>query len=120
MNKKKLGIVTLSSAVILAISVFQYNKQLHKPDLALEAVLSHNVEATRFLIVNGYDINKRYQGGNTLLHSAALNGDLQMVKMLVGLGAKLQYNDSLNTAIVSARDFDNEEVAAYLTRCFNK
>ncbi len=86
----------------------QYKKLIH------EAVLSNNINATKFLINNGASVNPKYKHNHTLLHSAALYGDIEMVKLLTKSGAKLSKNDFGLSAVDSASDNENSEVMEFL------
>lgn len=79
-----------------------------------DAVLSDNIVATQFLIKHGASINCKYKHNQTLLHSAALYGDIKMVKLLVKNDAKLLKNDFGLSAIDSARDNNNSYVVKFL------
>jgi len=82
--------------------------------LIQKAVLANNICTTSFLIKNGASVNTKYKYDHTLLHSAALYGDIDMVKLLVKSGAKLSKNDFGLTAINSAKDNNNTEVVRFL------
>lgn len=101
-----LGLVSIIS--INATKNNQYKKLIQK------AVLDNNICATKFLIKNGANINAEYKYNHTLLHSAALYGDIDMVKLLANSGAKLSKNDFGLTAIDSAKDNNNTGVAKFL------
>ena len=88
-------------------------------DLILDAVLQNNICATQFLIEHKIDINKKYRYGHTLLHNAALYGDINMVKFLVKNGAKLIKNDFGLTAIDSTRDNNDTKIEDYLVNHFD-
>jgi len=90
-----------------------------KEDLILDAVLQNNICATQFLIEHKIDINKKYRYGHTLLHNAALYGDINMVKFLVKNGAKLIKNDFGLTAIDSTRDNNDTKIEDYLVNHFD-
>jgi Ankyrin repeats (many copies) len=47
----------------------------------------------RWLLQNGANVNARADAGATALHSAAWNGDLRMVKLLVAAGADVNARD---------------------------
>lgn len=103
--------------LLAGISIVNTEKTQHK-ELILKAVLSNNIEVTRFLLDDGADINVKYKHNHTLLHSAALYGDMKMVMLLVNNGAKLIKNDFELTAIDSAEK--NSEVKAYLVKNYDK
>ncbi len=104
------GILLITSSVISTIT--------NKNDLILEAVMQNNICAIKFLIEQKIDLNKQYKYGHTLLHNAALYGDIKMVKLLVKNGAKLIYNDFELTVIDSARDNGHRDVVEYLVGCY--
>ncbi len=104
------GILLITSSVI--------STNTNKNDLILEAVMQNNICATKFLIEQKIDINKKYKYGHTFLHNAALYGDINMVKLLVKNGAKLINNDFGLTAIDSARDNNHSDVVEYLVGCY--
>ena len=91
----------------------QYKKLIH------EAVLSNNLCTTRFLIKHGANVNSKYKHSHTLLHSAVLYGDIEMVKVLVQGGAKLSKNDFGLSAIDSAKDNENSDVVEFLVRYYD-
>ena len=96
------------------ITTIHYSKE----DLILDAILQNNICATQFLIEHKIDINKKYKYGHTLLHNAALYGDINMVRLLVKNGAKLIKNDFGLTAIDSARDNGHSDLVKYLVVCY--
>ena len=105
--------IILSIGLFATISVTTTQNSPYKK-LVQKAVLSDNIEATKFLIKQGIDINYKYKHNHTLLHSAALYGDIKMVKLLVDSGAKLSKNDFELSAIDSAKDFNHSDVVEYL------
>ena len=109
---------TVGMMICLGTSYYMYDKYKHKSDIVLDAVLSRNIDVTKFLLEKKYDINKKYDYGHTLLHSAALNGDFEMVKLLVEKHALLLKNDFGLTAIDSAEDMKNYEIVIYLKGYF--
>jgi hypothetical protein len=66
----------------------------------LEAVWQGRLTAARNLLRKGGDANSRYPSGSkgTLLHTAAWNGDLAMVKLLVSRGADIHAIDEEHKA----------------------
>jgi ankyrin repeat protein len=97
------------------ITTIHYSRE----DLILDAILVNNICATQFLIEHKIDINKKYKYGHTLLHNAALYGDINMIKLLVKNDAKLIKNDFELTAIDSARDNNHSDVVEYLVGCYS-
>jgi uncharacterized protein len=53
------------------------------------AVAGRNREAVRLLLEHGADVKARQHGGWTALHGASQNGDVEMVRLLVGGGAAI-------------------------------
>lgn len=91
----------------------------YKSNLVLEAVLSHNLEVTQFLLEKYDNVNKKYKYGHTLLHCAALSGDFEMVKLLVEKDAQLVKNDFGLSAIDSASDMGHGKIVTYLKQEYN-
>ena len=102
--------------VLASISTFNTENTQYK-NLIQEAVLSDNVEATKFLIKHGANVNYKYKYNHTLLHSAALYGDIEMVKTLVQSGAKLSKNDFGLSAVESADN--NTNIKNYLVKYYD-
>ena len=113
-------IIGLVGFVVVLVKFLPYNMthRYSNDDIVLDAVLENNICATKFLIKHKIDINKQYRYGHTLLHNAALYGDINMVKLLVKSGAKLIKNDFGLTAIDSARDNNHSNVVEYLVGCY--
>ena len=91
----------------------QYKKLIY------ESVLSNNISATKFLIKHGANINCKYKYNHTLLHSAALYGDIEMIEILVQSGAELSKNNFGLSAIYSSSDNKNSYVVEYLVRYYD-
>lgn len=104
--------------ICLVMSNILYKKNQYPSELLLDAVLNNNIEVTRFLLEKEININHKYKYGHTLLHCAALYGDLEMVKLLVKKGAKLLKNEFELTAKDSARDMNNKRVFEYLEKSY--
>jgi ankyrin repeat protein len=98
---------------------YNMTHQYSDDDIILDAVLENNICVTKFVLKHKIDINKQYRYGHTLLHNAALYGDINMVKLLVKNGAKLIKNDFGLTAIDSARDNGYNDVVEYLVGCYS-
>ena len=105
--------ILLFLGLISLISIKTTKNNQYK-ELLQRAVLANNICATKFLIKNGVNVNAKYRCNHTLLHSAALYGDMDMIKLLVNSGAKLYKNDFGLTAINSVEDNNNTEVARFL------
>jgi ankyrin repeat protein len=116
LNNKQIKylIATILSIGLFAIVIKTMQSDIDYKKLIQEAVLSDNIEATRFLIKQEADVNYKYAYNHTLLHSAALYGDIKMVKLLVNSGAKLYKNDFGLSAIDSAKDFNHSDVVKFL------
>ncbi|MEA2019236.1 MAG: ankyrin repeat domain-containing protein [Campylobacterota bacterium] len=93
--------------------------QSNRNELILTAVLQNNIEATKFLLTQNIDVNHKYKHNHTLLHSATLYGDINMVRLLVRNGAMLSSNDFGLTAMSGARDSNNSEIISFLTNSYN-
>jgi len=63
----------LSIGLFSTISVATTQSSPYKK-LVQNAVMGDNIEATKFLIQQGADVNYKYKYSHTLLHSAALYG----------------------------------------------
>ena len=116
MLKKYFCAMGLILSFIIFFDIFENNT--HKPDLVLDAVLSGNITATKFLLERSHYVNKKYEYGHTLLHCAALSGNYEMVKLLVEHHALILENDFGLTAIDSARDMGNERIVTYLKQYY--
>ncbi|HON12005.1 MAG TPA: protein kinase [Chitinispirillaceae bacterium] len=73
----------------LPLDQFQTNRinSLHK------AVIYGSVEDVRFLLESGADPNAADSQGNSPLHYALKRGDLMIIRLLIGQGAKLNQRD---------------------------
>jgi ankyrin repeat protein len=87
-----------------------------EPDLIVEAAANGKVEALRLMVDQGFNVN--FMRRKTALHDAAWNGDLQMVKVLVELGADPTIVDRefQSTPAGWAEHAGQDEVAEYLNR----
>jgi ankyrin repeat protein len=101
---------------IISINTTKHNQYKR---LIQKAVLDNNICATKFLLERDANINAKYKYNHTLLHSAALYGDIDMVKLLINSGAKLSKNDFGLTAIDSAKDNNNTEVVKILVEYYD-
>ena len=118
-NKQiKYFIATLLFIGLFSIIIVNITQKATYKQLIQKAVLEDNIEATKFLITQGVDVNYKYEYNHTLLHSAALYGDIKMVKLLVNSGAKLSKNNFGLSAIDSARDFNHSDVVEFLVRYY--
>ncbi|MGH3397738.1 MAG: ankyrin repeat domain-containing protein, partial [Streptosporangiaceae bacterium] len=65
-----------------------------EPDVLVDAAEADRPAAVRLLVQAGYDVNTlRRGGGYGPLHGAAWNGQLDMVRLLLELGADLAAED---------------------------
>ncbi len=94
-------------------------------DVMMGAVDFGHLDLVRWLLAHGANVNARAaaQSRHTALHSAAWNGDLAMVKLLVGAGADVGALDAehrntprgwAETAIVVTNNAKCPDVVAYL------
>jgi ankyrin repeat protein len=88
------------------------------PDVIVRAVEEHRPAAVRLLVQVGFDVNqrRRYGAPCTPLHEAAWSGDLEMISLLLGLGADPRIRDRLydGTPAGWASYNGQDEAAAYL------
>jgi len=123
MNKQyivKIAFASLLAIGGLSIVSGQIEKSISNKNLILEAVVSNNIAATKFLIEQDISVNSKYKYNHTLLHSAALYGDIKMVKLLVENKSKLSKNNFDLTAINSAKDMNRKDVVDYLESVYKK
>ena len=123
MNKQyivKIAFASLLAIGGLSIVSGQIEKSISNKNLILEAVVSNNIAATKFLIEQDISVNSKYKYNHTLLHSAALYGDIKMVKLLVENKSKLSKNNFDLTAINSAKDMNHKDVVDYLESVYKK
>lgn len=86
-----------------------------EPDLIIRAAEIGRLDAVRLMTEVGFDVNHRHRV--TALHEAAGNGDLNLVRLLVELGADPTITDTEHhsTALGWAEYGDQREVVEYLT-----
>jgi uncharacterized protein len=79
------------------------------------ALLTRQIEAARFLIAHGADVNARQAGGFAPIHEAALLGDRPLIDLLLNSGAEInaRANDGRN-AVSEAERGKHPQIAAYL------
>jgi len=79
-----------------------------KPDVSLrDAAERGDISTVRQLLVSGYDVNARDEGGGTALHAAAFRGDVEMIKLLIVKGADINVADrDGDTPLDFAKDAD--------------
>ena len=63
------------------------------PDLLRLAVENNSAKVIRTLVRAGYDPNKRYEGGRTPLHIAAIKGHTEVANALLEAGAEVDATD---------------------------
>jgi len=88
------------------------DEELHLPELVYWSSLG-DLEQVKALIEQGIDPNTADDEGYSALQAAAENDHLDIVKLLVSKGAKLNH-ESPHTALELAEMADNQEVIAYL------
>ena len=116
MNTKKIASVIILISIISVIFGCKIYNEKSKDSLILAAVLANDIESTKFLIKQGFNINSRYKHNHTLLLNASLYGDIRMVRLLVENNAKLVKNDFDLTAIDNAKEFKDTTILEYLTK----
>ena len=86
------------------------------PNLVARAAESGRANAVRLAVRLGFDVNARNR--TTALHEAALRGDLDLVRLLVDLGADVTIHDTDHDSTPGgwATWAGHTEVADYLTR----
>ncbi|MBL8951699.1 MAG: ankyrin repeat domain-containing protein [Myxococcaceae bacterium] len=68
-----------------------------------EAVRAKDAEALRKLATTVVDVNEAFEGGRTALIEAAADGELELVKILLGAGAEPSWKDDEHeTALLKA------------------
>lgn len=91
-----------------------------KPQLIIRATELGSLDAVRLLAELGFDANhvKRLAPHHTALHQAAFDGNLQLVKILLELGADPTINDRSydSTPLGWAQHNDQQQVVDYLAR----
>ena len=81
----------------------------------LHAVVQHDdIEAARFLIEKGIDIEQPGDLGRTPLHYACSRGNLEMVKLLVGSDADVHALDEGVPPFTLARYGNHDKICDYL------
>jgi hypothetical protein len=86
-----------------------------EPALVARAVEAGRADSVRLLVDLGWDVN--HLGRVTAVHQAVWSGDLEMVKLLLALGADPTIEDSAHhsTPLGWARHGHHSEIEAYLT-----
>ena len=86
--------------------------ELHLPELVYWSSLG-DVEQVEQLLLDGADPNQTDEEGYSALQAAAENDHLDVVKLLVSKGARIDYRSEY-TALELAEMAKNEDVIAYL------
>jgi len=74
-----------------------------------------STEIVRYLLSQGFDIKDYYKGDPTAIHIACMQGELEIVKLLVEYGCDLSLkNDDRLTPLEVAKKYQREEVVNYL------
>jgi len=90
-------------------------KLTQEDELLLKNAREGRVKEVRKLGRQGADVNAIHQGGSTALHLAAVNGDMEMVKLLVELSADVHARDALgSTALHEAAGIGHTEMVIFL------
>lgn len=85
----------------------------------MNAVMNNKLGVVQWLVSNGAmkSINRQNEEGRTPLHVAASKGNLEIVKLLAGLGADLEIkNNHGNTPLTLAIIFKKYDVVDYLIK----
>ena len=88
------------------------DEELHLPELVYWASLGE-VEEVERVLAEGVDVNQTDDEGYSALQAAAENDNLEVVKLLVAKGAKVEYTTAY-TALQLAEMAGNSEVVEYL------
>lgn len=79
------------------------------------AIYANAKDACIWLVNNGIDINKTYDYGDTALHMAASNGQIDIVSSLLELGANIHANGFDGNSVLSSGVYsDDPEMIAFL------
>ena len=73
--------------VYLCQLLFLFSCALLQADPLIDAVHHRDLPQVKALLTNRPDLNARDEAGNTALHWAALNGDVELVKILLNVGS---------------------------------
>ena len=87
-------------------------EELHLPELVYWSSLG-DVEQVEQLLLDGADPNQTDEEGYSALQAAAENDHLDVVKLLVSKGARIDYRSEY-TAVELAEIAENKDVIAYL------
>ncbi|TCB80505.1 ankyrin repeat domain-containing protein [Acinetobacter sp. ANC 4173] len=88
------------------------DEELHLPELVYWSSLG-DVEQVEQLLLAGADPNQTDEEGYSALQAAAENDHLDVVKLLVSKGARIDYRSEY-TALELAEMSENKDIIAYL------
>ena len=88
------------------------DEELHLPELVYWSSLG-DLEQVEKCLADGIDVNTADDEGYSALQASAENDHLDIVKLLISKGAKVDYK-SPHTALELAEMADNPEIIAYL------
>ncbi|XP_043526263.1 L-asparaginase [Frieseomelitta varia] len=88
------------------------------PAMLNAAVLSRDIVKLEVLKGYGADISQQNADGRTAMHIACCEGDLNIVRCLLRMGANVHIKDRFNrTPLIDAIEFDHHEVIKILMQC---
>ncbi|KOC61963.1 L-asparaginase [Habropoda laboriosa] len=88
------------------------------PVMLNAAVKSRDVVKLEALKGYGADISQQNEDGRTALHIACCEGDLNVVRCLLQMGANVHIKDRFNrTPLIDAIEFDHHEIIKLLIQC---
>jgi len=103
------------SANPVDVNILKPQDLTDKDKLMLKNVREGRVGEVIKLVILGANVNAKHQGGSTSLHLAAVNGDLEMVKLLLDLKVDVYARDALGlTALHEAAGIGHTEMVVYL------
>lgn len=86
-----------------------------RTDMFVVTIIGDKAKVKSFLDANPNLVNAKDQNGQTPLHWAANKGHIQIVKMLVSLGAKINLKDNTGwTPIEYAEEMQRKDVVKFL------
>jgi ankyrin repeat protein len=84
-------------------------------NLLLNSAINGNLQDCKDAIIDGAEINTKYEDGNTALHFASTKGHLEVVKYLIHLGSEKEAkNINGMTALHIASIYGHLEIVKYL------
>ncbi|XP_076751974.1 L-asparaginase 1 [Xylocopa sonorina] len=88
------------------------------PAMLSAAVQSHDVAKLEALKAYGADVSQKNADGRTALHVACCEGDLNIVRCLLRMGASVFVKDRFNrTPLVDAIEWDHHDIIKILMQC---